>query len=356
MYAGANLSHVPRQAASAEPEAAGVLIPITSDLIRQQRVKDTAPVKEGVRHLTGQAGPYTIGIGDVLNIVVWSHPDLALPMAGAFATAADIAAPSGVGNGYNVSANGTIQFPLVGPVAVLGLTEDEAQSRLTDKLADFIKNPQLTVRIQSYRSGRVYLDGQINRPGLQTLNDLPLTLPEALARAGGVTPSGDLSKITITRNDKSTVVDMLSLTEAGINPSSILLKAGDMVRVPSLLDSKVYVLGEVLRPTAMLMRNGRLTLNEALGEGAGISGISGNPQQVYVVRSDEGLDPQIYHLNASTPTAYALAEGFNLKPRDVVYVDPVPLVRWNRVISLLLPSSSALINWSNASTAVKQLP
>ncbi len=40
--------------------------------------------------------------------------------------------------------------------------------------------------------------------------------------------------------------------------------------------------------------------------------------------------------------ALALADGFQLMPRDVVYVDPVPLVRWNRVINLILPSASAL--------------
>ena len=42
------------------------------------------------------------------------------------------------------------------------------------------------------------------------------------------------------------------------------------------------------------------------------------------------------------PLAYALAEGFELQARDVIYVDPVPLVRWNRVISLILPSAQAV--------------
>ena len=49
--------------------------------------------------------------------------------------------------------------------------------------------------------------------------------------------------------------------------------------------------------------------------------------------------PEIYHLDANSPAAYALAEGFELQSRDVVFVDPVALVQWNRVISLILPSS-----------------
>jgi polysaccharide export outer membrane protein len=84
-----------------------------------------------------------------------------------------------------------------------------------------------------------------------------------------------------------------------------------------------------------------LTLNEALGESGGVSTTSGNAGQIYVLRSMRGQSPKIYHLDATRPLAYALSDGFELKPRDVVYVDPVPLVRWNRVISLLLPSSQA---------------
>jgi len=56
--------------------------------------------------------------------------------------------------------------------------------------------------------------------------------------------------------------------------------------------------------------------------------------------------PEIFHLDASAPVAYALAEGFELRARDVVYVDPVPLVRWNRVISLILPSAQ-VVNMAN---------
>jgi polysaccharide export outer membrane protein len=87
------------------------------------------------------------------------------------------------------------------------------------------------------------------------------------------------------------------------------------------------------------MRNGRLTLNEALGDAGGINPASADPSQIYVVRKGVAEQPEIYHLDARSPAAYALAEGFELKPRDVVYVDPVPLVRWNRVINLILPSS-----------------
>ena len=66
-----------------------------------------------------------------------------------------------------------------------------------------------------------------------------------------------------------------------------------------------------------------------------------NPRQIYVIRNQPQGGYSIYHLDAKSATAIAMADGFPLKPRDVVYVDPVPLVQWNRVISLILPSTSA---------------
>lgn len=69
---------------------------------------------------------------------------------------------------------------------------------------------------------------------------------------------------------------------------------------------------------------------------------SGDPRQVFVIRPTTPEKPEIYHLDVSSPVAFALAEGFDLRDRDVVFVDPVPLVRWNRVISLILPSAQAI--------------
>jgi polysaccharide export outer membrane protein len=113
------------------------------------------------------------------------------------------------------------------------------------------------------------------------------------------------------------------------------------------------VLGEVLRPITQTLRDGRLTLNEALGESGGVNPTSGDPRQIFVVRAANTAQPEIYHLDASSPIAYALAEGFELQARDVVYVDPVPLVRWNRVISLILPSASAVILTRDTTNAIK---
>lgn len=339
----------PADSASADAPPPGALLSITPELIRQQRAAQATDVGQDVKRLFGVAKPYLIGPGDVLNIVVWDHPELAIVPAGASLTA-DATSLSPVGNGYNVSPAGLVQFPFVGNLTLGGLTEYEARDLLTTRLSRFFKNPQVTVRIQSYRNGRVYVDGEVRTPGLQAVNDIPMTLPEAINRAGGFTATADRSTVSVSRNGSTTAINLPQLTALGINPTSILLGNGDLVRVLSREDSKVYVMGEVTRPLAQPLRNGRLTLNEALGEAGGVNPNSGDPRQIYVVRSAPEGPPEIFHLDARSPVAYALAEGFELKSRDVVYVDPSSLVRWNRVISLILPSASVV---NSTAAAVK---
>ena len=339
----------------------GALLTITPELISRQRALRKAELGSDVQSLFAESKPYGIGAGDVINIVVWNHPELVLPPAGSTLTA-DSSGLASVGNGYNVSPEGLIQFPLLGTFKIAGLTENKAREELTRRLSKFIKDPQITLRVQAYRAGRVYVDGEVRSPGLQAINDIPMTLPEAISRAGGMTPTADRAMVAVTRKGVTSVINMPQLTTLGVNPSRIMLAAGDLVRVGNREDTRVYVMGEVTKPTALPLRNGRLTLNEALGESGGVNAISGDPRQIYVVRSRNGdsaavadanglaapTTPEIYHLDASSPTAYALAEGFELKSRDVVFVDPVKLVLWNRVISLILPSAQSISATRNA--------
>jgi polysaccharide biosynthesis/export protein len=101
------------------------------------------------------------------------------------------------------------------------------------------------------------------------------------------------------------------------------------------------VVGEVERPGSFVFNNGRMSLSQALGEAGGINQGSGDASQIFVVRNRESGDPTVFHLDASTPTAMATADGFLLKPSDVVFVDASALVRWSRVIGLILPSTQA---------------
>lgn len=227
-----------------------------------------------------------------------------------------------------------------------GLTELGAGDLLAKGLSKYIRNPQVTFRIQSFRSRRAYVEGEVRTPGMQIFTDVPMTLPQAISRAGGITATGDRAMVQLTRGSTSTNIDLVRLDELGINPSRIMLLSDDLVTVRSRDESKVYVIGEVTRPSALLMHNGRLSLNEALGEAGGPDALSANTAQIYVVRNNAQGGTALFHLNAKEPAALALADSFALKPRDVVYIDPVPLVQWNRIISLVLPSAQ-IVNLGN---------
>jgi polysaccharide export outer membrane protein len=222
------------------------------------------------------------------------------------------------------------------------MTEIAARDAISKSLSKYIKSPDISLRVQAFRSGRVYVEGEVRAPGVQAINDVPLSLSELLGRAGGLTALADRSSVFVTRDNTSTRINLVDLEQQKIEINSIFLSDKDTVRIASREDSKVYVLGEVTRPVTLLMRNTRMSLGEALGEAGGVNQLTGDPRNIYVLRSDADAKPYIFHLDASTPTNYLLANGFELLPRDLVFVDPTNLVRFNRVISLFLPSTQGV--------------
>jgi polysaccharide biosynthesis/export protein len=327
--------------ADADNPPQGVVTPITPALVQAQMKARPRELPAEISRLFAKSKPYTIGPSDIIAIVVYDHPEL-LPNSGAVISQS--ADPTGIASapGFIVGADGQVSFPFIGRVKVEGLTESEASDLFRSRLARYIKEPQVTVRITSFRSRRAYVEGEVRVPGTQIFTDVPMTLPEAINRAGGITAAGDRSFVTLTRNNQTTLINLMQLQDMGVNPNQILLESGDLVTVRSRDESKVFVMGEILRPSALVMRNGRLSLNEALGEAGGPNLNTANTSQIYVIRNTENGSQAVFHLNASTPTALALAETFSLRPRDVVYIDPVPLVNWNRIVSLILPSANAL--------------
>jgi len=319
----------------------GVVTPITPALVQAQIQSQPRGIPPEVQALFAEGKPYTIGPSDVIGIVVYDHPELLQTNAAVIGQGGD---PTGISSapGFIVGADGQVSFPYVGRIKVEGLTEIEASELLAKRLTRVIKDPQVTVRIQSFRSRRAYVEGEVRTPGTQIFTDVPMTLPEAINRAGGITPAGDRSFVTLTRDNRTTTINLMQLQEMGASANRILLQNGDTVTVRHRDESKVYVMGEIARPAALQMRNGRLSLNEAIGEAGGPNLATANTGQVYVIRNTAQGTPAVYHLNASAPSALALADTFALRPRDVVYVDPVPLVSWNRIISLILPSAQVL--------------
>lgn len=311
-----------------------VLIDTLRDQAQQRHLQDLTP-------LMAPPPPYTIGAADLLSIVVWGHPELSnavLAMPTPLVPNAEQNAAAAPAQGFIVNDNGAIQFPYAGEVSVVGLSEVQARDLLASRLAPLFNQPRVTLRVLVFRSQRIYVDGEVKLPGVQAINDVPMTLTEAINRAGGVTATGDRSQLSLLRQGLRYAIDLPALIQRGVDPSRITLRNGDILRVQPLDESKVFVSGEVVAPKALIMHNGRLSLSEAIGEAGGINPLTADAKRVFVVRRGAGSN-LLYQLDARATDAMALAEGFELQPRDVVYIDASGLANWNRTMSLLIPGS-----------------
>ncbi|HDR9251119.1 TPA: polysaccharide biosynthesis/export family protein [Burkholderia vietnamiensis] len=317
-------------------------IPITDinmALIQEMREAAQRLGESQLNDLVGKPEPYTLGVGDVLQITVWDHPELAAAQGTQTSTNSR---PYDPVQGFVIDDNGNVQIPYAGSVHVAGMRIDQAQRVVQAALQRVFVKPQVTVRVSSFRAKQVYVDGEVHTPGVVPVNDVPMTLNEAINRAGGFSPTADQSRMVVVRNGKSYRIDLTRMLDRNVNPSKILLRNGDLLRIVSREDNGAFVMGEVNKPiTALPLRNGRLTLSDALSQAGSVNSASADAAQLYVIRGASEAKPQVFHLNAHSPVSMVLANQFELQPKDVVYVDGNALVRFSRVLSLLLPAINA---------------
>ena len=279
---------------------------------------------------------YTVGKGDILNITVYNHPELTIP-AGSMRSAEE--------SGNWVHNDGTIFYPYIGKVEVAGLRVSEIRDIIAKRLAKYIESPQVDVTVASFRSQRVYITGEVQQPGVLPVTNVPLTLIEAVSAAGGLTPTADWTKVTLTRDNQELSFNLRALYQQGNTDQNILLKPNDVVHIARNDEQKVFVLGEVRQPKSYPVGRNGMTLAEALADAGGWFEATADAEGVFVIRQaddNSGRIADVYQLNANNATALVLAEQFELQERDIVYVTAATVTRWNRVISQLLPSITGL--------------
>jgi polysaccharide export outer membrane protein len=312
------------------------LVPITPKLLSVEAATQT---QEGLPQelLDYQPGSYRIGSGDLLYITVWDHPELTSPAGQQQQTDA---------NGRLVRPDGTLFYPYVGTLKVAGRTIEDVRKTITDALAAYVEQPQVDIAVLRFASQRVLLNGAFVKAGPQPITTTPLTLMEAIGTAELDTLNADLSGLTLKRDNQVYQLNIDALNTAqGSELYNLYLKDGDRIYLPYNDRKKVYLMGEVNAPRALTFKTREMSLADALGSVGGLNQTTANGKAVYVIRGVENLETErakVFQLDAQSPTAFILAQQFQLKPQDVVYVGPAGVTRWNRLISQLVPSAGIL--------------
>jgi polysaccharide export outer membrane protein len=166
-------------------------------------------------HAMAQDPNYTVKPGDLLSINVWKEPDLQKETL--------------------VRPDGSFSFPLVGEIDARGKTVADLNKAISQKLTRFISDPVVTVSIQEVKGNKVYVIGQVNKPGEFIMNP-SVDVMQALSMAGGTTPFASLGDIVVLRrtaNGKQALPFRYSDVVKGRKmDQNIDLQAGDVVVVP----------------------------------------------------------------------------------------------------------------------------
>jgi polysaccharide export outer membrane protein len=312
------------------------LVTITPQLLAtDQAAALNATVPDAL--LSYQPEPYRIGPGDALYITVWDHPELTSPAGVQQQTQA---------NGRLVRSDGTLFYPYIGILKVSGLTLEELREMITSKLAKFVERPQVDVNVVGFNSQHVLFQGAFMKTDPQTITAVPLTLGQAMGYATVNADQANLSDLILSRDGHDYHLDLSTFGNGQSVAKDIYLKPGDRLSLPYNDTREVYVMGEVVRPSAVSFRTvADLSLTQALGRVGGLNPVTSNGREVYVIRGAKNLEntrAKVFQLDARSPVAFALGDEFRVRPGDVVFVGAAGITRWNRVLSQLLPSASII--------------
>lgn len=158
------------------------------------------------------AEEYRLGAGDVLAISVLGFDELQV-------------------QNLVVRNDGKIAFPLVGEIQVGGLSPGELTTIITQGISEYTKDPKVIVNVTKFRTTRIYVLGEVNKPGVYELEKQHLLL-DAIGAAGGYTKDAAKKKIHIIRRDNScppTTVNLVKLLRQGDMTQNCVLNEGDVV-------------------------------------------------------------------------------------------------------------------------------
>ncbi|WP_457571683.1 polysaccharide biosynthesis/export family protein [Desulfovulcanus sp.] len=158
---------------------------------------------------------FVLGPGDVLEISVWGDDNLNRKVL--------------------VRPDGLISFPLIGDIVAKGKTIDALRTEIKNKIQEYVPDSPVTVLLAQLGSTKIYVVGKVNKPGVYLMDDV-MTITQALALAGGMTPYAESDEIKIIRweNNSQKVInfDYTKIEKGKALSENIVLKPGDTIVVP----------------------------------------------------------------------------------------------------------------------------
>jgi polysaccharide biosynthesis/export protein len=173
------------------------------------------PVPPEFRDEAIKAETFRIGAADLLVVRVWKNPELS------------VEAP--------VLPDGSVSVPLAGTVSAQGLTTDELEEVLKEKLAEYITAPEVTVTVSQVNSQRVSVVGEVTRPGLVAIGT-DTRVVDAISSAGGFTPYANKGRVKVIRRHEGRELSYLfnynRFVDGGAPGTNVRVQPGDVVIVP----------------------------------------------------------------------------------------------------------------------------
>ena len=309
-----------------------------------------------------------VGVGDVLNISIFE----AAP-GGLFTPAT--AAGARPGNFVDLPAQavdqtGAIHVPYAGEVPAAARTLPEIQQAIAARLRNRAIEPQVVVSLNQQHSSVVSVLGDVNTPGVLSLNSVGERLLALIARAGGPKFEAIESYVTLQRDGRRVKVLLSRVVHDPrenifIRPNDVIFLTRESPTFTALgaLNQNVFGFNSEIPFDVET-----LTLAQAIGKAGGLNDQQSDPAEVYVYRYEDrpllekmGVDtkrfsydriPTIYHLNLRDPAGMLLAAGFQIKTKDVMYVANAKVVDYYKLLTLITNTAATTSATANAVTNV----
>ena len=249
---------------------------------------------------------------------------------------------------YIISPDGNIDLPFVGKINVEDLTLTETKKKIILVLKKYYKNYDLQIKIEEFNSSKVYILGAVKNQLTINLNQKPIKLIDAAIQANYNPNSADKNygnKGLLRRDNQVYKVNINNIFQSLDTKENFYLKKNDVLFVDRNSDA-LHIFGEVTKP-GVYFPNIDYTLTELISS-AGMNKLTANASKVYVIREDYSsfLKINIFKLDIRNPINLVLGKRFLLQPKDIVFIPPTNLVKWNRVISLLVPQTDLFSSYN----------